>query len=231
MKVEKRFLNKNASNRPGTRISPKYITIHETANKSIGANAEMHARYLNNDDAKNRQVSWHLTIDDSQAIQHLPLNELGWHAGGQGNRNSIGVEICVNADGDFNKAKNNAAKVVSNLLEEMSLPRDAVVTHKFWTGKECPANLLNDWENFLESISHEKEIKTNDKPINYMGLITVTAESLWVYNKPDWNARYKTVQKGEVFTVIRELTVNRSIMYELLSGLYITANKKFVTLS
>lgn len=59
-------------------------------------------------------------------------------------------------------------------------------------------------------------------------LLRVLAEDLWVYDKPDWSARAFTVKKGEAFTVSRELTVNGSKMYQLISGLYITANSKYV---
>ncbi|MED4128604.1 DUF3597 family protein [Shouchella miscanthi] len=59
-------------------------------------------------------------------------------------------------------------------------------------------------------------------------LLRVLAEDLWVYDKPDWSARAFTVKKGEAFTVSRELTINGSKMYQLISGLYITANSKYV---
>ncbi|WP_337970132.1 N-acetylmuramoyl-L-alanine amidase [Virgibacillus salexigens] len=58
--------------------------------------------------------------------------------------------------------------------------------------------------------------------------VEVLASSLWVYDKPNWNAKAKTVNKGETFTVKRSLTVNGSKMYELKSDLYITANPTYV---
>ncbi|MPQ25099.1 N-acetylmuramoyl-L-alanine amidase [Bacillus paralicheniformis] len=51
---------------------------------------------------------------------------------------------------------------------------------------------------------------------------------LWVYNKPDWGAKYKKVKPGEAFTIDKTLTVNGSKMYKLKSGLYITASTKYV---
>jgi len=41
-------------------------------------------------------VSWHYTIDDSQIIKHLPINEKGFHVLNDGNTRSIGIEICMN---------------------------------------------------------------------------------------------------------------------------------------
>ncbi|CDQ41518.1 N-acetylmuramoyl-L-alanine amidase family protein [Virgibacillus salexigens] len=58
--------------------------------------------------------------------------------------------------------------------------------------------------------------------------VEVLASSLWVYNKPDWNAKDRTVKKGNVFTIKRTLTVSGSKMHQLKSGLYITDNPKYV---
>ncbi|WP_099301791.1 N-acetylmuramoyl-L-alanine amidase [Bacillus sp. Marseille-P3800] len=63
---------------------------------------------------------------------------------------------------------------------------------------------------------------------NATGTVKVITNSLWVYNKADWNARHKTVNKNEIFTVVKEHIVNGSKMYELLSGLFITANPQYV---
>ena len=63
--------------RPGYAMKPEYITVHQTGNTAKGANAVMHNKYA--------QVapnpSWHYTVDDHEAYQHLPLSENGWHAG------------------------------------------------------------------------------------------------------------------------------------------------------
>ncbi len=132
-------------NRPRHALTPTFITIHETANTSLGANAEMHARYVKN---PTTAASWHFTVDSGTTIyQHLPLNENGWHAGdgrnGTGNRQSIGIEICVNRDGDFEKAKQNAAILVRQLMDQFSISIENVVPHQRWSGKRCPANIIN----------------------------------------------------------------------------------------
>ncbi|MFS0785019.1 N-acetylmuramoyl-L-alanine amidase [Shouchella sp. 1P09AA] len=223
MKLEKEFIPLSNSNRPGTIINPSYITIHETANISTGANAKMHASYLKGTDAQNRQVSWHITVDDTQAIQHLPFNEKGWHAGSNGNKQSIGIEICVNQDGNFETARINTLSVVRQIMKELGIDAASIVSHKHWTGKNCPANLLNSWNGFIDDLNID-ELGTDLKQ-----MLKVKAESLWVYNKPDWNSRHKTVNKGEVFTINKELMVNESWMYQLKSGLFITANTNYIT--
>lgn len=239
MNIKQDLIPKSNRNRPGTKITPTYITVHETANTSKGANAAMHAKYVKGADAQSRSVSWQLTVDDKEIIQHLPYNEMGWHAGASGNRQSVGIELCVNSDGDFNKTKANAAWIIRKLMHDLNIPLSRVVTHQFWTGKKCPARLLNEWNTFKSLIAETKDAPTAPqvKPVTAggeeshvgSGTVRVKASELWVYNKKDWNARYQTVKAGEVFTVVAEHKVSGSKMLELLSGLFITANSNHVT--
>lgn len=105
-------------NRPAYPMNPLYITVHNTSNTAKGADAASHARYVKNPETA---TSWHFTVDDEKIYQHLPLNENGWHAGdgnGTGNRKSIGIEICENSDGDFEKAVSNAQWLIKKLMKE-----------------------------------------------------------------------------------------------------------------
>lgn len=129
------------SNRPGTRIRPTHITIHNTANSDPGADAAMHARYVKGADARARKVSWHFTVDDTGVFKHLPTNEKGWHAGG-GNSSSIGIEVCENRGSDQNATIDRAALLTALMMQAYGIPRDRVVSHKSWTGKDCPRVLL-----------------------------------------------------------------------------------------
>jgi N-acetylmuramoyl-L-alanine amidase CwlA len=122
---------------PGIPNDPDKGTWHETANEAAGADALMHARYLANG-ADGSQISWHFTVDDERIVQHLPLNRVGWHAGdggGPGNR-TIGVECCVNRDGDLRKAQRNTAALFGLLIAEGII--DDVEQHNRWSGKHCP---------------------------------------------------------------------------------------------
>ncbi|MCY8515897.1 N-acetylmuramoyl-L-alanine amidase [Bacillus atrophaeus] len=147
------IIPKGNNNRPGYSMNPTYITVHNTANTAAGANAKMHARYVKNPDTP---TSWHFTVDDKEIYQHLPLNENGWHAGdgnGSGNRQSIGIEICENADGDFEKAVANAQWLIKKLMKEQGISLANVVPHKHWSGKQCPRKLLDRWDSFKSGIS------------------------------------------------------------------------------
>lgn len=146
-------------NRPGGVMVPRYITIHDTGNPKSGADAKAHASYLKGDDAAKAPVSWHFTVDDQGAVQHLPLTEHGWHAGdghGPGNMTSVAIEICENADGDRVEAEVNAAKIAAWLLVTLGLDVSAVVPHKHWVDKECPHILLGRWDEWVARVRSYK---------------------------------------------------------------------------
>ncbi|MEH7117225.1 N-acetylmuramoyl-L-alanine amidase [Neobacillus vireti] len=60
-------------------------------------------------------------------------------------------------------------------------------------------------------------------------LLTVLVQDLYTYKTANWNNKGQLVHKGDVFTVVDELMVSGSKMYKLKSGLYITANTKYVS--
>lgn len=100
-------------------------------------------------------ASWHFTVDQNEIYQSIPTNEVGWHAGdgrGLGNMQSIGVEICVNSDGDFTRAKENAVWLIRYLMEKHNIPISRVVPHKHWSGKDCPHEILPYWNSFIQQI-------------------------------------------------------------------------------
>jgi len=139
------------NNRPGSKLTgTRYITVHNTANPNPGANAKAHANYVKN---PSTDVSWHFTVDDHEIYQHLPTDEVGWHAGTTGgNTQSVGIEICENSDGNFNQAVKNSQELIAKLMSDLNVPINRVVTHQFWSGKQCPHLLLNSWQSFLAGI-------------------------------------------------------------------------------
>lgn len=128
-----------------------YVTVHETANTDPGADAQAHADLQSNGGA--RQASWHVQVDDTEAIRSYPDTAQCWHGGTrEANEDALAVEICVNSDGDYDEAFKNAAKVVRDWRIKHKLSRADVKQHFDWTGKNCPAKMrLSDrWEEFLD---------------------------------------------------------------------------------
>lgn len=148
MEINQRFIPaSNTKTRPGIKMVPKYITIHETDNTAAGANDEAHAGLQAN--GNSRTASWHYQVDDNSIWQSLPDNEVGWHAGdgrGPGNYSSIAIEICVNSDGNYLKACENAAWLTKHLMDKHGISLENVVQHNKWSGKNCPRHLrAGDW--------------------------------------------------------------------------------------
>jgi N-acetylmuramoyl-L-alanine amidase len=155
MEIKQKFIPKgNTKTRPGIAMDPTYITVHTTANTSAGADAAAHARLQLS--GNNRTASWHYTTDDHEIYQSVPDNEVAWHAGdggsGTGNRKSIAVEICVNSNGNFEKAKSNAVWLIRLLMAKHNIPISRVVPHKHWSGKDCPHEIIPHWDSFINQI-------------------------------------------------------------------------------
>ena len=145
------------SNRPGTRITPAKITIHNTDNTSPGANAAAHARYQKGADARARSVSWHFTVDDTAVFQSLPTNEKGFHAGtAAGNNTSIGIEICMHPEMNVAAGYERAALLSAVMAMQLGISvATGIVQHNSWSGKHCPRVLRdkpNGWNDFLTQV-------------------------------------------------------------------------------
>ena len=190
-------------NRPGTKLDgPRYITIHDTENAGKGAGAASHARYLKRTTGDGPATSWHFTVDDRGVYQHLPLDEVAWHAGdghtpGGGNRASLGIEICENSDGDRAKAEDRAAWLAARLLARFGLGLEKVVPHQRWyPEKSCPHILLDrpgGWDAFLSDVrSRLQDLLSGPS----RGLATPQPDAAW-----DQSATVFLGEKATVFSV------------------------------
>ena len=150
-------------------LSAKYITIHNTANDASAKNeVAYHNRNTN-------QVSYHIAIDDVEAIECVPLNRNAWHCGdgggaNSGNRTSIGIEICYSKSGGskYVKAEENAVQLTAKMLHERNWDIKRVKKHEDWSGKFCPHRILADkrWNSFLNRIQKAlDELKKPSKPV------------------------------------------------------------------
>lgn len=151
MELIKRLMPKGHPYRPGRPMRdgrPRSVTVHWTANTRPGADALMHARYL--EQTFRAASSWHYTVDAERVVQHVPQKEIAWHAGdgpnGDGNNTSIGVEVCVDPGsaqpgGPIRSSTLlNLVKLLAQLCLNYDWPADAVHIreHRDWTGKDCP---------------------------------------------------------------------------------------------
>ena len=81
-----------------------------------------------------------------------------------GNRNSIGIESCVNEGSDLWWTWQKTAQLVADIMVRQNLDITRVRGHHFFSGKNCPQPMLeNDqeiWYEFLELVEAEYELLT-----------------------------------------------------------------------
>lgn len=150
----------------GTGNTKQYITIHTTDNTNKGADADAHARLQFN--GNTRDASWHYQVDDKGAYQSFAHGYKCWHSG-DGNGNSIAVEICVNSDGNYSKAVQNAIELVKQIMREEGIPVSRVVQHNKWTGKHCPRTIREGkdgwtWGKFIKALSPSTTVSKPSTP-------------------------------------------------------------------
>ena len=176
MEIIKKIIKYNYSSRKGTEI--KYIVIHDTGNKSIGAGAENHYKYFS---GGNRNASAHYFVDDKQTIQLVEDDMASWHCGdGPGkydvtNSNSIGIEICVNKDGNYGMAVQNTVLLTKELMDKHNIPLDKVIRHYDASRKNCPASMSpNNWEGwiaFIIALERELNKVVNEVKVKIKGRV------------------------------------------------------------
>ena len=136
--------------------NPKCIVVHNTDNFAAGADARAHARAQHDGNFQN--ISAHYYVDDGDtAYQAAPHSRGCWHVGinyggknlfqQYGNKNSIGVEMCVQAGYNYEKAFENTAALVREIMRETGIPLERVYRHYDICSKYCPSQIMNrgDW--------------------------------------------------------------------------------------
>lgn len=183
---------------------PQAIIIHNAATPNGTAKALNRALH-NSKEYK----SWHFSVDDKDIIQSLPLNRNAFATGdgayGLGNRTGIHIEIAKDNDNDskdeWMKARDNGAKLVSELLHKYGLSIDCLKKHqdyKMTSGnyKYCPHKILDEgWDDFkllvsqyLDELSNPKKDDSNDTSdsndkINFDGINQIIALILKLIKK------------------------------------------------
>lgn len=234
--------------------STQFITIHDTGDASTSAESWNDLESSGKDP---RQTSWNFTVGETAIYQHVPLDEVAWHAGdgsyeyglkdtgvkyagpnplieigedhylyinkqkskigvpiimyskhsewngrfaneiseaglytclgengnyymanvhasnywensakyqictNGGNRNSIGIETCINEGVDYNQVMRNTSNLVAALLIYFDLGTDRVLQHRSFSGKLCPQVMIQNYllDNFQSMVDNEYIIR------------------------------------------------------------------------
>ena len=184
MRIKKQLI-KDTKYKYGKNNKKKYITIHQTDNWDRGANAQVHANLQSR--VNPRKASWHWQVDDIQAIQSFTHDFQLWHCSdgrGNGNLNSIGMEMCLNRDGNYNQTLKNGAKLASIIMKKENISLSNVVQHNNWSGKNCPSQIRRNknnlsWYDFKDMIEKEMNntnIVTPTKTIEQLVIDTIAGK-------------------------------------------------------
>lgn len=141
-----------------------WIVVHESGMPREGQDAKLLAEVqVRNAYSTGRAASWHYQVDEGVVYQSFDDNIICWHAGdgtsklGGGNNNGIGIEMCINSDGNYEASMRVDAKLIAHLLHKYNLTLDNVKRHYDFDGKQCPYYMIETgrWTEFLEYVNRE----------------------------------------------------------------------------
>ena len=139
-------INHTTTNFSNQRTSKKYIVWHDTGVRD--QSDEGNAAYFK---TVYREASAHYFIDEDSITEVVDPNYVAWHCGdGNGlygitNQNSIGIELCVEANGLFKpETIANAVWLGKKLMKDFGISADNNVRHYDASRKNCPQFLNTD---------------------------------------------------------------------------------------
>ena len=155
--LSKQLIKHNFSGRQGQGI--QYLVIHDTGNARSGADALAHQKYFG---SGNKNASAHYFVDSKRIVQVIEDAQASWHCGdgygkyGISNQNSIGIELCINSDGDYGQMLDHAVLLIRHLADQYKIPKAKIVRHYDASRKICPgtmsANNWQKWQAFLKRL-------------------------------------------------------------------------------
>ena len=121
-----------------------------------------------------------------------------------GNRNSIGIESCVNEGSNLWYTWQITAQLVAHLMQENDLDINRVVGHHFYTAKDCPQPMLDNdmeiWYEFRDLIEAEYEKLTEYNDYKFE-LSTNSSSYLSMYGYAKYNRRKEITNVCVDYTV------------------------------
>ena len=242
MRINKLLTSYNHDKGDVSRI--KYIVIHYVgALGTARGNCEWYAE-------GNKNASAHYFVGHDGVIwQSVEDKNIAWHCGSSNgynhpecrNANSIGIEMCVRkkstktlwaSDKDWyfeDETVEATIELTKYLMKKYGIPEKNVIRHYDVTGKICPNpyvyNYTNHtWEDFKKALTDEQP-----KVKKLSGLLKVIykgEDGLNVRNSPEMGNNIREVVYGGTYTVTG-ISADGD-WYQLKSGGYITAGKRYV---
>ncbi len=206
-----------------------WIVVHESGMPLAGQNAELLAKIQYNRAhglSAYSPASWHYQVDETGIYQSFDDNVYCWHAGGDygkwlpyRNQNSIGIEMCINQDGNYDGSMAHDAKLVASLMHKYNLTLDNVVRHHDTSGKECPSYMIrtNRYNEFLQMVTKEYIA------IKYLK----DAEVTWTISNPEL---FEQGPNGLYYSKQVKQATDVTISLKVVKGSYVFESTSTITL-
>ena len=134
-------------------MTPAGIVVHNTAG-TASAREEAAAMI-----ASTSATSFHVVIDEAEAVECIPFARNAWHAGdgaaGYANRRLIGLEIARSMDttsGRFDQAEANAALYIAHVCRQYGWTSAQLHQHNWYSNTACPHRTKTHWQTFLQQV-------------------------------------------------------------------------------
>lgn len=134
-------------------MTPEGIVVHNTAG-TASAREEAAAMI-----ASTAATSFHVVIDEAEAVECIPFARNAWHAGdgaaGYANRHLIGLEIARSMDTAttrFDQAETNAALYIAHVCRQYGWTSAQLHQHNWYSSTACPHRTKTHWQTFLAQV-------------------------------------------------------------------------------
>lgn len=180
MKMVVTTITKNHTlvNYTNQRINPKYIVWHDTG--VIDQSDEGNASYFK---SIFRNASANFFIDENSITEVVEAGIVSWHCGdgygayGIDNYNSIGIELCVEADGNFKpETIANAVWLGKKLMADFGIPLENNVRHYDASRKNCPQFLNTDGK-WTKWYAFKSQLASVSAPVSKVPDVTFSGQA------------------------------------------------------
>jgi len=142
MRITEKLLTTGKPARSGRkfRVNLKRLIIHWIGPYPGQAVTSTWNHFENGDGGKGVAASAHFIVKETDVLQCLPLNEVGWHSGDMRNFDSIGIEVIpANAAGEFSVTTvETLRELVAHIRKETGRPLPLERHYDGAQKKDCP---------------------------------------------------------------------------------------------
>lgn len=211
--IKEMIVPKGTKRRKGTKLKAnKGVTIHEAGTPNAPAVNLAKVQYNQPNSVVN---GWHFSVDDKEAWQSFPLDEVAEHSGKrEGNDTTVAIEIAdKTTTGEYwKKAVDNGAWLASWILKQKgftkAVHKQNIWQHNDWSGKDCPYQIRRgnpvNWAQFITKVNEYMGVQPQPTPPTPTPtpeptlIATVNVGELNLRAEPNTNSKIlKVLKKGD----------------------------------